>query len=263
MYPVGAACRSAWFLSQERPAFCFGLPPVMPRVLVGIRLQDRRSHPRSSVFRVTREACCPFARSCTCRLQSRRNPWHKAVYAVEAVPARVPPSTNAVRIYLERGARITIFLHPRFFALFLHLWWGVVGNFAGRVRDITHAPSVVDDVDIYETPVLDPRWPRCVFWNALHQYPSQQATNHSRYTSQAEIAPFVCLVNPPPQMDVDRDNAQAQHGSRNKKAKITPGLATKKPLAMKEKKEQEDLIRAKAEAKARRRLQAQNAKRLG
>lgn len=70
------------------------------------------------------------------------------------------------------------------------------------------------------------------------------------------------LLNRAPQMDVDSDNAQIQHGNRNKKSKATPGLEAKNPLALKEKKEQEEINRAKAEAKAaRRRLQAQNAKR--
>lgn len=65
-------------------------------------------------------------------------------------------------------------------------------------------------------------------------------------------------------MDVDGDAAQSPTGNRNKKAKATPGLETKNPLTMKEKKEQEDASRAKAEAKAaRKRLQAQNAKRMG
>lgn len=64
-------------------------------------------------------------------------------------------------------------------------------------------------------------------------------------------------------MDVDAEDAQAApHGNRNKKAKLTPGLETKKPLTLKEKKEQEETNRLKAEAKAaRRRLQAQNARR--
>lgn len=64
-------------------------------------------------------------------------------------------------------------------------------------------------------------------------------------------------------MDVDPEQAQSPlSGNRNKKAKTTPGLETKKPLTLKEKKEQEEANRAKAEAKAaRRRLQAQNAKR--
>lgn len=64
-------------------------------------------------------------------------------------------------------------------------------------------------------------------------------------------------------MDVDGEGAQAAfHGSRNKKTKPTPGLEAKKPLMLKEKKEQEEANRLKAEAKAaRRRLQAQNVKR--
>ncbi|CAB1114693.1 unnamed protein product [Ectocarpus sp. CCAP 1310/34] len=63
--------------------------------------------------------------------------------------------------------------------------------------------------------------------------------------------------------DVDPEQAQSSlSGNRNKKTKTTPGLETKKPLTLKEKKEQEEANRAKAEAKAaRRRLQAQNAKR--
>lgn len=60
-------------------------------------------------------------------------------------------------------------------------------------------------------------------------------------------------------MDVDPE--EAPHGNRNKKAKITPGLETKKPLVLREKKEQEETIRAKAEAKARRRMQAQSGRR--
>ncbi|CAM9626059.1 unnamed protein product, partial [Ectocarpus sp. 12 AP-2014] len=65
------------------------------------------------------------------------------------------------------------------------------------------------------------------------------------------------------EMDVDPAQAQSPlSGNRNKKARTTPGLETKKPLTLKEKKEQEEANRAKAEAKAaRRRLQAQNAKR--
>ncbi|CAN0073498.1 unnamed protein product [Ectocarpus sp. 8 AP-2014] len=65
------------------------------------------------------------------------------------------------------------------------------------------------------------------------------------------------------EMDVDPEQAQSPlSGNRNKKAKTTPGLETKKPLTLKEKKEQEEANRAKAEAKAaRRRMQAQNAKR--
>ncbi|CAM9277065.1 unnamed protein product [Ectocarpus sp. 4 AP-2014] len=65
------------------------------------------------------------------------------------------------------------------------------------------------------------------------------------------------------EMDVDPGQAQSPlSGNRNKKAKTTPGLETKKPLTLKEKKEQEEANRAKAEAKAaRRRLQAQNSKR--
>ncbi|CAM9384621.1 unnamed protein product [Ectocarpus fasciculatus] len=65
------------------------------------------------------------------------------------------------------------------------------------------------------------------------------------------------------EMDVDPEQAQDQpSGNRNKKAKTTPGLETKKPLTLKEKKDQEEASRAKAEAKAaRRRLQAQNARR--
>ncbi|CAN0441514.1 unnamed protein product [Pylaiella littoralis] len=60
-------------------------------------------------------------------------------------------------------------------------------------------------------------------------------------------------------MDVDPE--EAPHGNRNKKAKITPGLETKKPLVLREKKEQEETIRAKAEAKARRCMQAQSGRR--
>lgn len=59
-------------------------------------------------------------------------------------------------------------------------------------------------------------------------------------------------------MDVDPDSTQAQHGNRNKRAKTTPKLETKKPLTLREKKEQEELNRlkaeARAEAKARRRM---------
>ena len=63
-------------------------------------------------------------------------------------------------------------------------------------------------------------------------------------------------------MDVDGEDAP--HGNRNKKAKPTPGLETKKPLALKEKKEQEETNRLKAEARAaRRRLQAQQAAKRG
>lgn len=57
---------------------------------------------------------------------------------------------------------------------------------------------------------------------------------------------------------------ESPHGNRNKKAKITPTLEAKSPLALKEKKEQEEAVRAKAEAKAaRRRLHAQNAAKRG
>eukprot|EP00752_Nemacystus_decipiens_P001309 g1299.t1 len=66
-------------------------------------------------------------------------------------------------------------------------------------------------------------------------------------------------------MDVDGEDAQAApHGNRNKKAKPTPGLEAKKPLVLKEKTEQEEEKRLRAEMKAaRRRLQAQQAARRG
>lgn len=58
-------------------------------------------------------------------------------------------------------------------------------------------------------------------------------------------------------MDVDIPLA---HGNRNKKAKTTPKLVTKKGLAMKEKKTQQEELEAKEAKKARRRaLLAQQA----
>ncbi|CAM9672821.1 unnamed protein product, partial [Laminaria digitata] len=68
------------------------------------------------------------------------------------------------------------------------------------------------------------------------------------------------------QMDADPDSVQAQHGNRNKRAKTTPKLEVKKPLSMREKKEQEELNRIKAEARAeakaaRRRMHALHSKR--
>lgn len=50
-------------------------------------------------------------------------------------------------------------------------------------------------------------------------------------------------------------------GNRNKKLKTLEKFKSRNPFALKEKTRQEEVSRAKAEAKARRRLQALNAKR--
>ena len=100
----------------------------------------------------------------------------------------------------------------------------------------------------------------------MNYRPSLLACNADCQHPQTKLT--TSIPSPPnfiTQMDVDPDSVHAQHGNRNKRAKTTPKFETKKPLTLREKKEQEELNRikaeARAEAKAKRRMQALHSKR--